>query len=273
MVEIRGSICVECSSVQTSTTAERRSTAIRAALALNALVAATGLAIKFGEAATTADPQFTSVFGRVANELCYFTIESNLIVLAVCVALAMRPERWPWVAGAPRLTGLVCITVTGVVYYTLLAADQHYVGIAVVGDVLAHAVSPLLFVGTWLFEQRSELQRRHLSQMLIFPVLWVALTLVRGSIIHIYPYDFVDVKANGYLAVIITVVLMLTVARGLAALAVGVDRRKPVELLDRPVHALLAGPGGRRDLTDGRLQIGDEVLDLAVMNVADGAMK
>ena len=84
-------------------------------MALNALVAAVGLAIKFGEAATTADPQFTSVFGRVTNELCYFTIESNLIVLAVCVALAWKPERWRWVAGAPRLTGLVCITVTGVV--------------------------------------------------------------------------------------------------------------------------------------------------------------
>lgn len=65
------------------------------------------LAIKFGEAATTADPQFPTVLGRVANELCYFTIESNLIVVGVCAALAWRPERWRWVAGAPRLVGLV----------------------------------------------------------------------------------------------------------------------------------------------------------------------
>jgi hypothetical protein len=225
--------------VQTSTSADRQSTAIRAALALNALVAAVALAIKFGEVATTADPQFSSVFGRVTNELCYFTIESNLIVLAVCVALAWRPERWRWMAGAPRLTGLVCITVTGVVYYTLLAADQHYVGIAVVGDVLAHAISPLLFVGTWLLGRRGEFQRRHLAQMLIFPVLWVGLTLVRGAIIHIYPYDFVDVKANGYLSVVITVVVMLAAARGLAALAVRLDgRRKQAALLDGPVCTL-----------------------------------
>ncbi|HEX2784000.1 MAG TPA: Pr6Pr family membrane protein [Ilumatobacteraceae bacterium] len=225
--------------VQTSTSVDRQSTAIRFALALNALVAAVALAIKFGEVATTADPQFPSVFGRVANELCYFTIESNLIVLAVCVALAWRPERWRWMAGSPRLTGLVCITVTGVVYYTLLAADQHYVGIAVVGDVLAHAVSPLLFVGTWLLGRRGEFQRQHLALMLIFPVLWVGLTLVRGAIIHIYPYDFVDVKANGYVSVVITVVVMLAAARGLAALAVRVDGwRKQAALLDGPVRTL-----------------------------------
>jgi hypothetical protein len=231
-------------SVQTTPTSETRSTAIRAAFAVNAVVAAVALAIKFGEAATMADPQFTSVFGRVANELCYFTIESNIIVLAVCVALAWRPQRWQWVAGAPRLTGLVCITVTGVVYYTLLAADQHYVGIAVVGDVLAHAISPLLFIGTWLLGRRGDFQRRHLSQMLVFPVLWVALTLVRGAIIHIYPYDFVDVKANGYLSVIITVIVMLAAARGLAGLAVRVDgRRKSVALLDGPVHALQTSVG------------------------------
>jgi hypothetical protein len=259
--------------VQASTPADRHSTVVRVALALNALVAATGLAIKFGEAATTADPQFTSVFGRVANELCYFTIESNLIVLAVCVALAWRPERWRWVAGAPRLTGLVCITVTGVVYYTLLAADQHYVGIAVVGDVLAHAVSPLLFVGTWLFGRHGRFERQQASQMLIFPVLWVALTLVRGSIIHIYPYDFVDVKANGYVSVIVTITLMLAAARGLAAVAVRIDRRKPADLLDGPVHALPPSLEGRYGLGHGSLQIRDEGLDLALVDVADGAMK
>ena len=128
------------------------------------------LAIKFGEAATTTDPQFSSVFGRVANELCYFTIQSNIIVFVVCAALAWRPERWRSIAGVPRLVGLVCITVTGIVYYALLAGDQHFVGIAKVGDILAHAVSPLLYVGTWLvLGPRGQLRRHHAVQMLIVP--------------------------------------------------------------------------------------------------------
>jgi hypothetical protein len=201
-------------------------TAWRAAMALNAVVAAVALAIKFGESATTADPQFPTVFGRVANELCYFTIESNLIVVLVCAALAWRPERWRWVAGAPRLTGLVCITVTGVVYYTLLASDEHFVGIAKVGDVLAHAVSPILFVGTWLLlGPRGELRYRHVGQMFVFVALWISLTLVRGAIVHVYPYDFVDVGANGYVSVIVTILGLSAAAAGLAVAAVWFDRR------------------------------------------------
>ncbi|MGZ4767337.1 MAG: Pr6Pr family membrane protein [Ilumatobacteraceae bacterium] len=219
--------------------APRASTIWRIALALNALVAAVGLAIKFGEAAITADPQFPTVFGRVTNELCYFTIESNLIVVAVCVALAWRPQRWSWVAGAPRLTGLVCITVTGVVYYAVLAGDQHYVGIAKVGDVLAHLVSPLLYLGTWLLGPRDLFERRHAGASLVFPILWVALTLGRGSIIHIYPYGFVDVAANGYVAVLITIVAMLAAAGAMAAGATRFDRRRSSgELLQSPVRAL-----------------------------------
>jgi hypothetical protein len=206
--------------------AARPTVAWRVALALNAVVAAVALAIKFGDVATTADPQFPTVFGRVTHELCYFTIQSNLIVFGVCAALAWRPQRLQWVAGVPRLVGLVCITVTGVVYYALLAADQHFVGVAKVGDVLAHAVSPILYVGTWLvLGPRGRLQPRHAVQMLIFPVFWVALTLVRGSIIHIYPYDFVDVAANGYIAVIVTIVVLTAAAAALAAAAVSFDRR------------------------------------------------
>jgi hypothetical protein len=198
----------------------------RIALAANALVAAVALAIKIGEAATTTDPLFRTVFGRVANELCYFTIQSNIIVLVVSAALVWRPDRWRSVAGAPRLTALVCITITAVVYYAILAADEHFVGIARVGDILAHTVSPLLCVGTWLvLGPRGELRRRHVGEMLAFPALWIALTLVRGAIIHFYPYDFVDARANGYLSVIVTIVGLSAAAVGLAAAAVWVDRQ------------------------------------------------
>ena len=243
----------------------------RAALALNALVAAVGLAIKFGGAATTADPHFPTVLGRVANELCYFTIQSNLIVVAVCVALAWRPERLQWIAGAPRLIALVCITVTGIVYYALLASDEHFVGIAKVGDVLAHTVSPVLYVGTWLLlGPRGQLQRRHISQMLAFPMLWIALTMVRGAIIHVYPYDFVDVGVNGYFSVIVTIVGLTAAAAALAAAAVWFDLSRS---LDRAVRPLPATLRGGQHLVGGGLQVGDERVDLAVVDSAYRAMQ
>jgi hypothetical protein len=208
--------------------AESPMTPRRVALAINAVVAAVALTIKFAEAATTADPQFSTVFGRLTNELCYFTIQSNIIVFVVCAALAWRPERWRALGGVPRLVGLVCIAVTGTIYYALLAGDQHFTGIAKIGDVLAHAVSPILYVGTWLvLGPRGHLKRGHAVQMLAFPLFWVTLTLVRGAFIHVYPYDFVDVAANGYLAVMTTVTALTAAAGGLAAAAVSFDSRRP----------------------------------------------
>ena len=212
----------------------------RIALGVNALIAAVALVIKFAEAATSNDPQFPTVFGRVTNELCYFTIQSNLIVLAVCLTMAWKPERWQWISRVPRLVGLVCITVTGVVYYSLLAGDEHFVGIAKVGDVLAHAASPIVYVGTWLIlGPRAVLRRRDAARMLAFPVFWVALTLVRGAIVHIYTYDFVDVQANGYVAVIVTIVALTAAAGGLAVAAVSLDRRLTGRVT-RPFHTSLA---------------------------------
>ena len=197
----------------------------RVAAAVNAVVAAFALTVKFVEAATTADPQFRTVASRVANEACYFTIQSNIIVVAVCVALAWHRSSWHLVAGAPRLAGLVCITVTAVVYYALLASDEHFTGIAKVADVLAHFVSPLLFVGTWLFlGPRGQLRWRHVIEMLLFPLAWIALTAVRGAITGVYPYDFVDVHANGYPAVAVTVGALTAAAALLAVAAVALDR-------------------------------------------------
>jgi hypothetical protein len=215
----------------------------RIALAVNALVAGVALVIKFVEAATSNDPEFPTVFGRVTNELCYFTIQSNIIVLAVCVTMAWKPARWDRISRVPRLVGLVCITVTAVVYYSLLAGDEHFVGIAKVGDVLAHAGSPLLYVGTWLIlGPRGALRRRDAVRMLVFPVFWVALTLVRGAIVHTYPYGFVDVQANGYLAVIVTIGALTAAAGALAAAAVSLDRIL-TERVTRPFHMHLARRG------------------------------
>ena len=59
----------------------------------------------------------------------------------------------------------------------------------------------------------------------MYPLSWSALTLARGAIIHVFPYDFVDVTANGYVSVIVTIAALTAAACALAAGAVSVDRR------------------------------------------------
>lgn len=57
----------------------------------------------------------------------------------------------------------------------------------------------------------------------MYPLSWSALTLARGAIIHVFPYDFVDVTAN--VSVIVTIAALTAAACALAAGAVSVDRR------------------------------------------------
>jgi hypothetical protein len=207
-------------------TLSRPATWLRVALVTDVVVAAFGLAVKFRDAARLSDPQFPTAFGRVANELCYFTIQSNLIVIGACIALAIRPASCSPFLHVLRLAGFVAIIVTGVVYHAVLASDSHYTGLAAFADALVHTVSPILYVLTWLvLGPRGEVTVGRTRAMLLYPAFWIALTLVRGSIIHIYPYGFVDVALHGYVTVLVTIAALSAGAYGLAVLAWLYDRR------------------------------------------------
>jgi hypothetical protein len=199
---------------------------LRVALGVNALVAAVGLAIKFFYAAKNFDADFPTRAGRVANEICYFTIQSNLLVIATCLLVAAASGRMGWVLAVARLTALVCITITGIVYYALLASESHLTGVALIGDYLCHLVSPLLCIGTWLvLGPRGLVGRRTPLAVLIYPLAWAIFTLIRGAVGGFYPYDFIDVGQNGYVSVLITVAVIFLIAFGLASLARVLDRR------------------------------------------------
>jgi hypothetical protein len=213
-----------------------RSDASIALCAANLAAATFGLAVKIHDAVTDPSARATTVAGRWIDELAYFTIQSNLLVIATCVALlagarsgsraadvVRRPGSWWWTV---RSTALMCITVTALVYYSLLAGDEHFHGVALAADVAAHLVSPVLFVGAWLLVGPHEPgARRPIAWVLAFPAGWVALTMIRGAVVHVYPYDFVDVAAHGYGPVTATIVAMLAGAFALACGMRAVEQR------------------------------------------------
>ena len=65
----------------------------------------------------------------LANLFSYFTIESNILVLTTCVLLVQRPDRSGTAFGILRLGSLTSITVTGIVYATVLAGNTGFSGI------------------------------------------------------------------------------------------------------------------------------------------------
>ncbi|WP_410572685.1 Pr6Pr family membrane protein [Amycolatopsis sp. cmx-4-61] len=163
----------------------------RAWFAVTALVALTGLVTQV--VATASDPD-----GRVANLLCFFTIESNLLVTlnSALVALGAARGRLFTVLWLDALAGIV---VTGIVYQVALAGLYELHGLSLFSDTMLHKVTPILFVLGWLLVgPRGALTWRTVWWSLLYPLAWLAFTLPRGALTGFYPYPFVDAAALGY---------------------------------------------------------------------------
>jgi len=136
---------------------------------------------------------------RIARFVSYFTVLSNLLVLGCCVVLARNPThdglRWRVV----RMATFVSIAVTGVVHWFFLRPMLDLTGSSFVVDKLLHVVVPLLAVVAWFVAgPRGQAARPQVLGALIWPLLWGAFTLVRGSITGWWPYPFMDVDTHGW---------------------------------------------------------------------------
>ncbi|MEV4711196.1 Pr6Pr family membrane protein [Micromonospora sp. NPDC049374] len=170
----------------------------------------------------------------VTGLLPYFTIQSNLAVGLVAGYAVWRARR-----GRPDppdgLTGAVTlyITITAVVYHLVLAnpaspfampQPDRALGEAF-GNQFLHTVVPLLAVADWALLGRHGLLRlRHALWWLAFPLGYLGFALVRGLLVHRYPYPFLDAAELGYVGVGIVSACLAVVFWLLGLLLVGTDR-------------------------------------------------
>jgi hypothetical protein len=193
--------------------------------AVTALCVVAGVALSVYTAVQTPG-RFPTGVERGFNTLAFFTVESNLIVGATTGLLAWRLDRPSTVFRTFRLIGLVAITVTGVVYHVALASIFDLDGIHQLGNQLVHTVVPLLTVLGWLiFGPRGQTSRRVAWLSLLYPLCWLAFTLIRGAVIHWYPYPFIDVAVIGYGKAILNAFWVSLLLLGLAAGATALDSR------------------------------------------------
>jgi hypothetical protein len=126
----------------------------------------------------------SSTAGRIIRVLSFFTIQSNLLSGLVSAQLAIRPNRDGTAWRSLRLAALFGITVTGIVYSTVLAKIHEPNGTAetFVND-LVHYVVPVMMILGWLaFGPRPRITRTTILGSLLFPLLWIIYTLIRGAI-------------------------------------------------------------------------------------------
>ena len=193
--------------------------------AVTALCVIAGVALSVYSAAKNPG-HFHRGVERGFNAFAFFTIQSNLIVGGTTALLAVRLDRPSTVFRAFRLIGLVAITVTGVVYHVALARIFDLDGIDQLGNQLVHTVVPLLAVIGWLiFGPRGLTSRRVAWLSLLFPVCWLAFTLIRGAVINWYPYPFINVSVIGYAKAILNAFWVALLLLGVAAGATALDSR------------------------------------------------
>jgi hypothetical protein len=164
---------------------------------------------------------------RVFNVFAYFTIQSNLLLGGTALLLAAQPDRpRGTLFRTLRLNGVLCIAVTGIVYHAVLAGSDDLHGWGAVTNFLLHTVTPVLGVLGWLlFGPRGATDWRIVAWSIVYPLLWLVFTLVRGAFVGFYPYPFVDVGEHGYGRVLLNCLLVAVLFLALAAGANALDRR------------------------------------------------
>ncbi len=188
----------------------RRTTlAPRLAAGLIALTAMSGLAASYGASLGRTG----SHAAAIDRMLSYFTNTTGLLVAVLFGAIALRPEAWlqprpetrqaPWPAPFPGPwavagTALACLLV-GVVQRLLLAGLRVLEGADRAADILLHLALPALVPLFWLaFAPKGHLRYRDALLWALYPLAFLAVTLMRGAATGWYPYPFVNVARFGW---------------------------------------------------------------------------
>jgi hypothetical protein len=195
--------------------------------AVTAAVVLCGIVVQLVVTANGTEGFFADNPERVFNVFAYFTIQSNLLLGGTTLLLALQPDRpQNTLFRTLRLNGMLCIAVTGIVYHLVLAADDDPQGWAAVANFLLHTAAPVIGVLGWLlFGPRGFTDRRIVAWSIVYPLLWLLFTLVRGEFVGFYPYPFVNVDEHGYGRVLLNCLLVAILFLALAAGATSLDRR------------------------------------------------
>lgn len=197
---------------------------------VTAIAAGTGVLMEVAVAVVDGPGAAGTMLERIVRLFSYFTILSNVLVCVVAVLLAVRPDRDGRLFRVARLDALLCIAVTGLVYNTVLTGLLELSAAGAVSNFLLHVLTPLLVVVGWLVVgPRPRIDRSTVWWSVVAPLAWVAYTFVRGAIVGWYPYPFLDVGKNGYLASLVSTAVVAVVFLALAFAAGWLDQRmKPV---------------------------------------------
>jgi hypothetical protein len=119
----------------------------------------------------------------------------------------------------------VYIIIVGVIYSLFLRPLWSPVGLQLVADVALHGVTPIVYPVFWLvFVPKGKVKWIQPVYWLVYPVLYVGYSLLRGLVSNRYLYPFADVTMLGYRRVFINTGILLFTFLVLGFVMVAIDR-------------------------------------------------
>jgi hypothetical protein len=139
-----------------------------------------------------------SIAEQLLRFFTFFTILTNLLVGVCCTCVAAGVSNF---FSKPKVLNgaAIYITIVGLIYNVVLRSQFVLTGIDIFLNELLHVVVPLLFILYWLFfVPKNKLKWTDAFPLLWYPLIYLAVVLLRGANSGHYPYPFVDVKTIGY---------------------------------------------------------------------------
>jgi hypothetical protein len=228
--------------------------AVVAAVILASLVIQLVLIFSGGADANSGETgQSASLGVRLWRLFSYFTIQSNLIVLASAFLLALSPQRDGRIWRVVRLDALLGILITGLVFAIVLAPQVHLTGAALVATIGFHYISPWATVLAWaLFGPRPRITWATVLASFLWPVLWLVYIFIQGAFTDWYPYPFLDAVDLGIRTAMRNALLVLALGIACAAGFKVLDAKLPT-LTDRGTASRLPSatdPAARKSLAE-----------------------
>lgn len=144
-----------------------------------AVLGTSALAISLFNSAT--NEQVASPLDGISFSLSYFTIWSNIFAFIVAWAIFANPRRDDKIFRWLRMTSLVMIVITGLIYAILLAPSANPCGSGIYTNTVFHYIVPwATLLGFLVFGPRPRFTGDLIWKMMLIPVIWLTYTLLHG---------------------------------------------------------------------------------------------
>lgn len=170
-----------------------------------------------------------ALLAKTIQFFSYFTILTNaLVAIYYTVVLLGKAEKERWLLLPATATAIaVYITIVGLVYNVILRFTWNPQGLQKLVDELLHTFNPLFFIlFWWLFVPKQNLKWSNAFPWLLYPLVYFIYILLRGVVVNVYPYPFIDVGEHGYARVLLNSVIILLIFVLFSFLFIGVGRLK-----------------------------------------------